>query len=319
MRAVILSCLAIGSLLAGVVHAQTSCSYPARHPGAQASKGAVAAWMAARATDRGLPGELPVMAALVRSNLLDESLDRSGRAGYFQMLNSLWESGPYAGYRNDPGVQIDWFTNQLVGVRDRAIFLGTRRFGERPTQWGEWISLALAAGRPDVYERRLQEARELISSGCAEPPPSTCTFIAGYPGDDASQMDTASWMAGRAQQAGLPPELPIMAALVESGLKNLDYGDADSVGFFLMRTSIWDNGPYAGFPDDPGLQMKWFIDHALEVRAERIAAGNLAFGNDPLQWGEWVADVERPADQFRGRYQLRLGDARKLIELACDH
>jgi hypothetical protein len=30
----------------------------------------------------------------------------------------------------------------------------------------------------------------------------------------------------------------------------------------------------------------------------------------PSQWGEWIADVERPAAQYRGRYQLRLSDAR---------
>jgi hypothetical protein len=58
-----------------------------------------------------------------------------------------------------------------------------------------------------------------------------------------------------------------MAALVESGLKNLDYGDAD----------------------------------------------------DPQQWGEWIAEVQRPPEQFRGRYQLRLDDARQLIELACSN
>ena len=43
----------------------------------------------------------------------------------------------------------------------------------------------------------------------------------------------------RPTKAGLPPELPVMAALVESGVRNLNYGDADSVGFFQMRPSIW--------------------------------------------------------------------------------
>jgi hypothetical protein len=30
-------------------------------------------------------------------------------------------------------------------------------------------------------------------------------------------------------------------------------------------------------------------------------------------YGEWIADIERPATQFRGRYQLRLEEARKLL------
>jgi hypothetical protein len=56
-------------------------------------------------------------------------------------------------------------------------------------------------------------------------------------------------MANGAREAGLPPELPIMAALVASGLQNLPFGDADAVGFFQMRVGIWNQGPYAGFPD----------------------------------------------------------------------
>ena len=37
------------------------------------------------------------------------------------------------------------------------------------------------------------------------------------------------------------------------------------------------------------------------------------FGKDPSHWGDWIADVERPAAQYRGRYQLRLGEARGLL------
>jgi cell wall-associated NlpC family hydrolase len=134
---------------------------------------------------------------------------------------------------------------------------------------------------------------------------------ADYPGDDASKEELAKWLASEAQKAGLPPELPVMAALVESGVKNLNFGDADSVGFFQMRVSIWNQGEYAGYPDNPGLQIKWFIDHALEVKKQRLAAGESV--TDPNQFGEWIADVERPAEQFRGRYQLRLREARGLV------
>ena len=47
-------------------------------------------------------------------------------------------------------------------------------------------------------------------------------------------------------------------------------------------------------------------DHDLD----RVVGGGLG---DPPQFGEWIADVERPAAAFRGRYQLRLGDAQKLL------
>src|SRR5215471_518408 len=138
----------------------------------------------------------------------------------------------------------------------------------------------------------------------------------GIPADDAPRADIAGWMAQGAEAAGLPGELPVMASLVDAGLKNLSLGDTDAVGYFQMRVGIWNEGPYLGFPDHPALQLQWFIDQALVVKAERVAEGDPNFGRDPAQWGDWVADVQRPAEEFRGRYQLRLDEARQLIALA---
>jgi hypothetical protein len=134
-----------------------------------------------------------------------------------------------------------------------------------------------------------------------------------YPGDGAPKEQLAQWMARQAHRAGLPPELPVMAGLVESGLSNLDHGDADSVGYFQMRAMYWDKGEYAGYAQNPELQVKWFIDQAVAIREKRLAAGLADFGSDPAGYGEWIADVERPAEQYRGRYQLRLEEARGLI------
>jgi cell wall-associated NlpC family hydrolase len=78
-----------------------------------------------------------------------------------------------------------------------------------------------------------------------------------------------------------------------------------------MRTSIWNSGAYVGYADKPELQLDWFLDHAAAVKDQRVAAG-LAV-DDPKQYGDWIADVERPAEQYRGRYQLRLDDARDLL------
>jgi hypothetical protein len=123
-----------------------------------------------------------------------------------------------------------------------------------------------------------------------------------YPGDQAPPERVAAWMAAAAEQRGLPAELPVMAALVESGMRNLPGGDADSVGFFQMRTSIWDRGEYAGYGARPELQLQWFLDHAKQLPAR-----------GPDHYGDWIADVERPAEQYRGRYQLRLEEARELL------
>ena len=119
-------------------------------------------------------------------------------------------------------------------------------------------------------------------------------------------------MAGQAEKRGLPPELPLMASLVESGMKNVNFGDADSVGFFQMRVGIWNQGDYAGYPDKPELQVKWFLDNAEQVKKARIASGKPI--DDPNSYGDWIADVERPAEQYRGRYQTKLAEAQDLLK-----
>jgi cell wall-associated NlpC family hydrolase len=59
------------------------------------------------------------------------------------------------------------------------------------------------------------------------------------------------------------------------------------------------------------LQAKWFLDQAEAVKQQRIARGQSV--TDPKQFGDWIADIERPAAQYRGRYQLQLDDARELL------
>ena len=123
-------------------------------------------------------------------------------------------------------------------------------------------------------------------------------------------------MAAAARDRGLPPELPVMASLVESGLSNVPGGDRDSVGYFQMRTSIWDQGPYAGYADKPERQLDWFLDQAEAVKKQRIARGLPV--DDERRYGEWIADVERPAAQYRGRYQEQLDEAQALLQAISD-
>jgi cell wall-associated NlpC family hydrolase len=149
------------------------------------------------------------------------------------------------------------------------------------------------------------------SSGTAGNTPDLGAVDAAYPGDSAPREQIAAWMASAAQKRGLPPELPVMAALTESSLRNLNYGDADSVGFFQMRTSVWDQGAYKGYARNPQRQLQWFLDRAEAVKKQRLARGLPV--DDPKQYGNWVADVENPAAQYRGRYQGRLAEARALL------
>ena len=115
----------------------------------------------------------------------------------------------------------------------------------------------------------------------AGPAPAGAADCVTYPGDDAPQQALGQWLAYSAKLRSIPGELPVMAALVESGVRNLPAGQSDSAGFFQMRTSIWNQGAYAGFPTNPPLQLQWFIDQALAVKRQRVADGNVSFGRDP--------------------------------------
>jgi hypothetical protein len=164
---------------------------------------------------------------------------------------------------------------------------------------------AAESGHAGGHHPAHQQAAE--ATPAPEAPDPTAAGPA-YPGDQATPQQLAAWMGAHAEKAGLPPELPVMASLTESGLRNLSYGDRDSVGFFQMRVGIWNEGAYAGYPTNPQLQIQWFIDHAVAVKNQYPE-----LANNPNSWGEWVADVEQPAEQYRFRYQLQLSTAQALL------
>src|SRR5205823_6423142 len=99
-----------------------------------------------------------------------------------------------------------------------------------PAAAGPTAAAASAPGAPDHNAQAVGApvpAHELNAMGVGQ--------LGDYPGDNASQPQLAAWLASEAQKRGLPKELPVMASLVESGVKNLQGGDADSAGFFQMR------------------------------------------------------------------------------------
>jgi len=195
-----------------------------------------------------------------------------------------------------------------AGRRDSMLFMAVQRQETRRHAGSLQFLKAI-----DPKEVRRQPAEIRAVAAAAPEAAADSTGGTSYPGDGASKEQLAKWLAAEVTRHGLPPELPVMAALVESGVANLRYGHADSVGFFQMRVGIWNRGPYAGYPDKPELQVRWFVDTALAVKRQRIAAGRTDFGTDPAEWGEWIADIERPAAQYRGRYQPRLEEARRLL------
>ena len=135
-----------------------------------------------------------------------------------------------------------------------------------------------------------------------------------YPGDGAEKARIARWMGRAVAEHGLPHELPVMAALTESGLQNLR-GSSFS-GYFGMSRAL-NRGDYRGFPRNPDLQVRWFTDTAMLVRQRRVAEGRPDPADDPAAYGSWIADVERPARDYRSRYQTHLDEARGMIANKC--
>lgn len=83
--------------------------------------------------------------------------------------------------------------------------------------------------------------------------------------------------------------------LVESNLRNLDYGDADSQGWRQERASLYRN------PTNVRASINRFYDETSAVEGKYGSAGDLA------------AAVQRPAAQYRGRYGERASDAGQIL------
>src|SRR5829696_8113975 len=154
-----------------------------------------------------------------------------------------------------------------------------------------------------VCAAALALAPSALAQGGAPAPDFDEPCPALYPGDNATRERLARWMARAAAERGLPHELPVMAAIAESGLSNL-HGDSYH-GFFGMH-EILNSGEYRGFPREPELQVKWFIDTASSVRQRRVAEIRPDPAADPDSFGDWIADVERPAPENRSGYQTHL-------------
>jgi hypothetical protein len=137
-----------------------------------------------------------------------------------------------------------------------------------------------------------------------------------YPGDQASKKTLARWMARAAALHDLPEQLPVMAGLAESGLRDLSVRGSPFAGFFGMHRTL-DRGPYRGFPRAPDLQLQWFTDTAVAVRQRHVAEGAEDFGTDTSGYGRWIADVERPEPSRRSGYQAYLDDAARLLTASC--
>jgi hypothetical protein len=107
------------------------------------------------------------MAGLGESGL--RNLHKKGNpfAGFFSMHRAL-NTGPYHGFRSDPELQLRWFTDTAIAVRQRQIAEGDGEFGSASTGFGLWIADVERPTREnrDGYQPYLDDAESLLDGSC---------------------------------------------------------------------------------------------------------------------------------------------------------
>ena len=123
--------------------------------------------MARGAAVRGLPDELPAMAALAETGVANVRSPDRRYVGYFQMDVEGWNTGAYRGYPQSRVAAALVHRPRGAGApaQDRR---WRRRLRRRRGRWGHWVGIVENPGRPATahYQRRLEEARTLVGGDC---------------------------------------------------------------------------------------------------------------------------------------------------------
>lgn len=143
-----------------------------------------------------------------------------------------------------------------------------------------------------------------LIGGHASQPLDTCSSGAGAETTmtvadeqlDAEQMSVATQIVAAVRAFGPSANKPRAAVIAvatarqESGIRNLDYGDRDSLGAFQQRPSQgW------GTPDqvrNVAHATTTFLQHLVQVR-----------GWETMRVTDAAATVQRPAEEYRGLYE----------------
>ncbi|WP_138758049.1 hypothetical protein [Modestobacter altitudinis] len=152
------------------------------------------------------------------------------------------------------------------------------------------ITVLVAIGGLSLQTRHDEEAPAAVASRCS------------IPGQDVEltteQAANAASIAAVARSRGLPPRATVIAlatAQQESRLRNLDYGDRDSLGLFQQRPSQgWGSAEQVR---DPVYAAGKFFDHLVEVPGWET--GDLTTVADavqrsafPLAYRQWTGLAE---------------------------
>ncbi len=128
----------------------------------------------------------------------------------------------------------------------------------------------------------------------------------------AERVAAVRQMADQARAAGVPPELPVMTALVESRFQNLNYGDRDSLGMFQQRAA------WGSAADRTNIQRSTDMFLNGGAGGQRGAADYIGrYGSLPVNaqnLGRWAQRVQGSA--YPDRYQAQFDNARALLHEA---
>ena len=80
-----------------------------------------------------------------------------------------------------------------------------------------------------------------------------------------------------------------------------------------MRVGIWNQRPVRGLSGQAGTAGQVVPRRGGEGQ-EGAGRGGQADRRPEASIGEWIADIERPAEQYRGRYQTKLEEAKSLLK-----
>jgi hypothetical protein len=140
---------------------------PAVYPGDKAAHKSIAQWMARAAALRDVPEALPVMAGLAESGLRNLHQKGNPFAGFFSMHRSL-DKAPYKGFRKNPDLQLRWFLDTAVIVRQRKLAEGHEDYGADSSSYGIWIADVErpAPKNRGGYQPYLDDAEKLLPDAC---------------------------------------------------------------------------------------------------------------------------------------------------------
>ncbi len=124
---------------------------------------------------------------------------------------------------------------------------------------------------------------------------------------DAGQTANATVIVEVGGQLGVPSfgqVIAVATALAESGLRNLNYGDADSLGLFQQRPSQGWGSPAQIL--DPTYAVTAFYDHLLAVPGWYLmpltqAAQAVQRSGFPDAYAKWQTEATRLVQQITGR------------------